>query len=112
MTVCEVQHAACFKASPIAVGQLTMMMIYLCDDVQIQKRLEQPNPRVGNKVGMPDSEAVLQMAEQLRAELQKCYDLGFHPDAWPVRVTEFMEGDIYKAPAPAPGLTLLFDTSS
>ena len=55
---------------------------------------------------------VLQMAEQLRAELQKCYILGFHPDAWPVRVTEFMEGDVYKAPAPAPGLTLLFETSS
>lgn len=81
--------------------------------MQIEKRLEQPNPLIAIKgrVGISDNEAVLLMAEQLRSELQNMADQGFSPDAWPVRVTEFEDGDTYNVAAPDPALTLLFDAA-
>ena len=81
--------------------------------MQIEKRLEHPNPRESNKTGFADKADILAMAEKLRVELRKCEEHGFAPDDWPVRVTEFAWPDLYNAPQAAPNnLTLLFDTGT
>ncbi len=88
------------------------MLNRLCGGMQIEKRLETPNPRAPKrgKIAISDSEGVMQMAQQLMTELLQCVEQGFSPDAWPVRVSEF-EGDLYKAPAFHPNLTVLYDAA-
>ena len=70
--------------------------------MQIEKQMENPNYRSVNKVGSADKEAVLDMAEQLHAEFQKCVDSGSELESWAVRLVEFEEGRRRQAPPPIP----------
>jgi len=69
-----------------AVRQL--ILNHLCGGMQIEKRLETPNPRKpkAGRIAISGSKGVLQMAKRLMAELLQCVEQGFSPDsgdAWP-----------------------------
>ena len=60
--------------------------------MQIEKRLENSKYRTTNKLGVSDMDAMLFMANTLRAEFQRCIDAGSVPEEWAVRIADLEPG--------------------